>query len=121
MLKRVRYWLQQKLSWIFPLPKNLNSHLLGWHKEDNYNIYGKLWNISPTILMWKICKESNKRVFSNIGLSIPSFLNKVEANILCMKKHKKKQNVVQRTPTNRNKITRVPEFQFWLFWRSGVA
>ena len=74
-------WLRKKLNWTYPLPGNLESLLIGWPNGCSFNIYEKLWNRSPSILMWEIWKERNKRVFCESVLSIPSLLNKIEVCI----------------------------------------
>lgn len=40
------------------------------------------WKNSPSILLWEIWKEGNKRIFANKEMPISSFLNKVEASII---------------------------------------
>ena len=60
---------------------NPSLHLKSWSNINNKNVYSKLWNISPSKLLWETWKERNRRLFNNLELDIPSLLNKVEAII----------------------------------------
>ena len=74
-------WLQSKLNWTSPLASKWIDHLLGWPKNASHKIYGKLWNISPAIVLWEIWKERNRRLFQNQSLSEESLYSKIEVAI----------------------------------------
>ena len=70
------------MNWNSPLPKSLVDLLLGWPTNHKYGIYGKLWNICPSILTWEVWKERNRKIFKNQEMHAANIIKKVEACIV---------------------------------------
>jgi hypothetical protein len=70
------------MNWTTPLPKSLKELISGWPTNQYYGIYSKLWNISPSILIWEIWKERNRRIFKNQELQVVELQRKIEASIM---------------------------------------
>ena len=81
-LKNAGDGYKKNLNWSYPLAGLWEEHLIGWPKENPKKVYGKLWNISPAILMWKIWKERNHRIFSDHYLLVIDLLSKIEVAIM---------------------------------------
>ena len=70
------------LGWFIPFPKSLADLLKGWPVTLVKGVYRKLWNISPSILMWEIWKERNCRIFCNLEFRPEELIIKIEASIV---------------------------------------
>ena len=75
-------WLCSRLSWFSPLPYSFQTFILSWPTHLEYGIYSKLWNISPSIIVWELWKERNRRTFQDKALCLERFLSKLEVAIM---------------------------------------
>ena len=75
-------WLRYMLGWSTPLPKSLSDLLRSWPTTMVKGVYNKLWNISPSIVMWEIWKERNRRIFCNLEFKSKVLITKIEASIV---------------------------------------
>lgn len=82
LFKKKWKWLCQKLNWVTLFLEDVECHLHSWPNFDNSKVYSKLWNITRSIISWKIWKERNRRIFNDSEMDLPSFLNKIEASII---------------------------------------
>ena len=75
-------WLRAQLMWSTPLPNSFQALLLSWPTKLDNGVYNKLWNICPSIVVWELWKERNRRIFRNSEMSLERFLIKLEASIV---------------------------------------
>ena len=70
------------LDWTVPLLESLDDLRRGWPTNNSRCIYGKLWNICPSILVWEVWKERNRRIFHDQDMTVCEITNKIEACIV---------------------------------------
>lgn len=75
-------WLIHKFGWYSPFFESLKDFLIGWPSHIYKGIYSKLWNISPSILMWEIWKERNRRIFCDKEMNAEELILKIEVSIV---------------------------------------
>ena len=71
-----------KLHWSSPFPRSFVEFIKVWPYNINKGIYNKLWNICPSIIVWEIWKERNRRIFNNTELNVEDLTLKIEASIV---------------------------------------
>ena len=74
-------WLINKLNQIVPLSWNWQEQLIGWAKDSTNKVYGKLWNITPTILTQEIRKERNRHILQDQELNSQAICMKIKVAI----------------------------------------
>ena len=47
-------WLKSRLSWSSPSLESFQDFILSWPTHLEYGTYSKLWNISPSIIVWEL-------------------------------------------------------------------
>ena len=67
-------WIIHNFGWHSPFPKCLKYFLTGWPSQPCKGIYSKCENLSPSILMWEIWKERNRRIFCDKELTIEELI-----------------------------------------------
>ena len=75
-------WLRSMLGWSTPFLNSLPDLLKVWPTDQTKGVYNKLWNICPSILIWEIWKERNRRIFRNLELGSEELISKIEASIV---------------------------------------
>ena len=75
-------WLRLRLGWSSPFPKSFLDFLSTWPTNLVYGVYSKLWNICPSIVIWEIWKERNRRIFQEKEMDVEELLLKIEASIV---------------------------------------
>ena len=75
-------WLVKNLNWSAPFPRTFVDFLISWPYNHNRGVYSKLWNICPSILVWEVWKERNRRIFSNLEMEPKVILRRLEASIV---------------------------------------
>ena len=61
---------------------SLKGFLCSWPTYLVYRVYSKVWKICPSIVIWEIWKERNRRIFKSKEQNIDRFLVKLEASIV---------------------------------------
>ena len=75
-------WLIRSLGWSAPFPGKFKDFILGWPTDICKGVYNKIWYISPSVLLWEIWKERNRRIFCNIEMDCGELISKIEASIV---------------------------------------
>ena len=75
-------WLRYMLSWNSPMPNSLVNFLKSWPTNIFKGIYRRIWNIYPSILMWEVWKERNRRIFYDQDMQPNEIVKKIEACIV---------------------------------------
>ena len=75
-------WLRRKLEWSSPFPRSFSDLIWSWPTNWGKSVYSKLWNISPSILIWELWKERNRRIFRNSELKAEHLVSKIEVSIV---------------------------------------
>ena len=75
-------WLRARLMWSSPLPHSLMDLLSSWPTNLVRGVYSKIWNLSPSIIVWELWKERNSRIFRDKEKSVDRLIIKIEAAIV---------------------------------------
>lgn len=54
----------------------------GWPNICKGSLYKAIWKIGPSILVWELWKERNKRLFQDKKMDVINLFNEVEATIV---------------------------------------
>ncbi|XP_059070798.1 uncharacterized protein LOC131860404 [Cryptomeria japonica] len=87
-------WLRKQLNWYSPIPDSVIAMFQAWPIMNKGYIYEGLWVAAPSMLVWELWKERNRRIFREDKLEWQQLTNKIEAAIIelinshYMKNHK---------------------------------
>lgn len=54
-----------KLWWLVPLPNSITNLLRSWHEENGKSVLSSIWIILPSMVIWELWKERNKKIFQD--------------------------------------------------------
>ncbi|XP_059070959.1 uncharacterized protein LOC131862033 [Cryptomeria japonica] len=74
-------WLCQSLRWVSTPASTLKNWIKSWPILNQKSLWGSLWLIAPSMLLWQIWKERNCRIFEGKENSLEKFLEKIKTNI----------------------------------------
>ncbi|XP_059076472.1 uncharacterized protein LOC131875810 [Cryptomeria japonica] len=77
------YWwhFMRKLRIFGPFPSGLDEWFLEWSKLEGNAIFADLLYILPSLLMWEIWKEKNRRIFQGKEMSLMTLCGKIENHL----------------------------------------
>lgn len=62
-------FLQSKLNFSSPRPQELADWFVSWPSNRKQDFFGCIWQIAPSIIIWEIWKERNRRIFKDQMIS----------------------------------------------------
>lgn len=76
------YWLMAQSGWLGAIIPNLKDWLRNWPLLKKNSIFHNLWICSPTIVIWEVWKERNRRIFQDTEMKTKILIAKIEASII---------------------------------------
>ena len=73
--------LQEKLGWEGPWSPSLKAFFIPWPRGGKRNYFEFIWRISPSIVIWEVWKERNKRIFQDKIETLEKLLNIIDHSI----------------------------------------
>ena len=55
--------LQGKLGWSGLWSPSLKAFFISWPRVGRRNVFEYIWKVSPSIVIWEVRKERNRRIF----------------------------------------------------------
>ncbi|XP_059070479.1 uncharacterized protein LOC131860126 [Cryptomeria japonica] len=74
-------FLLGKLGWQTPLPNSVFELLSSWNIQSHISVFSSVWLVAPSLVVWEIWKERNRRIFQEKEESSASLLSRVEREI----------------------------------------
>ncbi|XP_059075157.1 uncharacterized protein LOC131875143 [Cryptomeria japonica] len=65
IVQKCWYMVKGKLQWQGPLPNSLKDMFDSWPRLNKKSKFSSIWNICPSLVIWEIWKERNRRIFQD--------------------------------------------------------
>ncbi|XP_059075024.1 uncharacterized protein LOC131875037 [Cryptomeria japonica] len=75
-------FLLGKLGWMAPLPNTVLDLFSSWNIPSRRSVFSSLWIVVPSLVIWEIWKERNRRLFQEKEKSMENLLLRVEQAIV---------------------------------------
>ncbi|XP_059066332.1 uncharacterized protein LOC131857651 [Cryptomeria japonica] len=76
--QKVQSFLLGKLGWMVPLPNTVLDLFSSWKIPSRRSVFSNLWLVAPSLVIWEIWKERNRRIFQEKEEPMESLLLRVE-------------------------------------------
>lgn len=78
------YWniVRRKLNLQCPMPKDIETWFKMWPLEGKKLLFGGIWQLTPSTVIWEIQKGRNKRIFQGKEMSVDNLWEKIERAII---------------------------------------
>ncbi|GLJ15270.1 hypothetical protein SUGI_0249820 [Cryptomeria japonica] len=74
-------WVKFKLGWNSVYDENFNLFIGRWPVINQKSLWGSLWLISPSMVVWQLWKERNRRIFCEKELDTSKIVQKISEGI----------------------------------------
>jgi hypothetical protein len=74
-------WLNKILGWECASDISLKNWITSWPLLYQKSLWGSLWIIAPSMVIWKIWKERNRRIFEGKERTVERIIEKIQNSI----------------------------------------
>lgn len=84
-----------KLKLQCPFPRGIDEWFQIWPKARKKVLFGNIYNILPSLIIWEIWKERNRRIFEDKEMPQIALCGKIEKNLIEFMNEASKQKTLK--------------------------